>query len=177
MIGILSTHMSQNFPGSVAAGSIAAHRWRGKRSARALSHRMGGPSKAGSAFPANMSKQGLSARLYAPNQTLIMVKAELPQCGGSEVLFTLAARPLRELLSQNHTRIMDFQCPFGSEVRFLWLPQGQRTSQSGHSVYFGCVKRDNPAGTWGATYYRNAKPPICFSKWAVGVRKSELLLL
>src|ERR1700761_300168 len=115
MIGILSTHVSQNFPGSMAAGSIAAHRRRGKRSARALSHRMGGPSKAGSAFPANMSKQGLSARLYASNQTLIMVKAELLQCGGSEVLFTPAARPLRELLSKNHTRIMDFQCPFGSE--------------------------------------------------------------
>ena len=33
----------------------------------------------GPAFPANMSKQGLSARLYAPNQTPIVVKAELLQ--------------------------------------------------------------------------------------------------
>jgi hypothetical protein len=31
------------------------------------------------ASPANMSKQGLFARLYAPNQTLIMVKTELPR--------------------------------------------------------------------------------------------------
>src|ERR1700761_9394643 len=35
--------------------------------------------KPGPDFPANMSKQGLSARLYASNQTLIMVKVELLQ--------------------------------------------------------------------------------------------------
>src|ERR1700761_6694487 len=86
--------------------------------------------KPGSAFPANMSKQGLSARLYASNQTLIMVKAELLQCGGSEVLFDLTARLLRVLLSKNHTRIMYSKCPFGFEVRFLWLPRGQRTSHA-----------------------------------------------
>src|ERR1035437_7494908 len=40
---------------------------------------MGGPPKPGPASPANMSKRGLSARLYDPNQTLIMVNGRLPQ--------------------------------------------------------------------------------------------------
>jgi hypothetical protein len=35
--------------------------------------------KPGPASPANMSKQGLSARHYVPNQTLIMVNARLPK--------------------------------------------------------------------------------------------------
>src|SRR6266550_9508750 len=40
---------------------------------------MGGPPKPGPASAANMSKQGLSARHYAPNQTPIMVNARLPK--------------------------------------------------------------------------------------------------
>ena len=48
-------------------------------SARALLCRMGGPPKPRPASAANMSKRGLSARLYAPNQTLIMVNARLPK--------------------------------------------------------------------------------------------------
>src|SRR4051794_19501032 len=39
---------------------------------------MGGPSKPRLASAANMSKRGLSARLYAPNQTLTMVNTPLP---------------------------------------------------------------------------------------------------
>src|SRR6266566_2859041 len=40
---------------------------------------MGGPPKPGPASAANMSKQGLSARHYAPNLTPIMVNARLPK--------------------------------------------------------------------------------------------------
>jgi hypothetical protein len=36
---------------------------------------------------------------------------------GSEVLFSVAAGPSRELLNQNHTKINNCQCPFESEVR------------------------------------------------------------
>ena len=40
-----------------------------------------------------MSKQGLSARLFAPNQTLIMVKAELPK----QILAEAKRRQVRPL--------------------------------------------------------------------------------
>jgi len=40
---------------------------------------MGGPPKPRPASPANMSKRGLFARHYAPNQTLIMVNRRLPK--------------------------------------------------------------------------------------------------
>jgi hypothetical protein len=40
---------------------------------------MGGPPKPGPASPANMSKRGLFARLYATYQTLIMVNVRLPK--------------------------------------------------------------------------------------------------
>lgn len=39
----------------------------------------------------------------------------IQQRGDSEVLFAFAASPSRELVNQNRTRIVDFQCP--SEVR------------------------------------------------------------
>src|SRR5260370_26127446 len=58
------------------------------------------------ASAANMSKRGLSARLYAPNQTLIMVNTQLPQGilgGGNEARLDWRSGPeldLRQLKKQ-----------------------------------------------------------------------------
>src|SRR3984885_2581163 len=64
----------------MAAGSTAAHpaRQAPAREPCLVSHGRARP-KPWPASPANVSKRGLSARLYAPNQTLIMVKARLPK--------------------------------------------------------------------------------------------------
>ena len=40
--------------------------------------------------------------------TLIGTSNSPRQCGGSEVLFIIAASPSRELLNRNHTRIIGF---------------------------------------------------------------------
>src|ERR1700761_9170625 len=77
---IPSTQWSQ-FPRAIGLRDPAP-----TRSARAVSlhegawfGRMGGPPKPGLHSPANMSKRGLFARLYASNQTLIRVKTRLPK--------------------------------------------------------------------------------------------------
>src|SRR5215470_3559708 len=52
----------------------------GKPARRSLVWSHGRPAEAlGPASPANMSKRGLFARLYVPNQTLIIVKTRLPK--------------------------------------------------------------------------------------------------
>src|SRR2546423_15046456 len=65
----------------MAAGSIATRRaWRHAPARKLHFLWYGGPvQKPGPASPANMSKRGLFARLYVPNQTLIMVNARLPK--------------------------------------------------------------------------------------------------
>src|ERR1700748_3788549 len=77
-----------------AARPTAARRTRWpSASAKALLCRMGAPPKPWPASPANMSKQGLSTRLYVPNQTLITVKAELPK----KILAAAKRRQVRAL--------------------------------------------------------------------------------
>jgi hypothetical protein len=39
------------------------------------------------------------------------------RCGGPEFLFIRAERSSRQLLDQNHTGIMHFQCPLESKIR------------------------------------------------------------
>jgi len=58
--------MCPKIPRSIAAGSIAARQWRGKRSARALSYRMGGPSKAGACFPCQHCQNKGYPRVFTP---------------------------------------------------------------------------------------------------------------
>src|SRR6202165_2040839 len=78
---MLSTQASQILREQMAAGSTAARKARRQAPAREpcfVSH--GRPVQSrGLQSPANMSKRGLSARLYAPDQTLIMVNGRLPQ--------------------------------------------------------------------------------------------------
>ena len=64
-----------------AARSTAAHRARRKMRQREslIGVAWGARPKPGPASPANVSKRGLSARLYVPNQTLILVNARLPK--------------------------------------------------------------------------------------------------
>jgi hypothetical protein len=57
------------------------------------------------------------------------------QCGGSEVLFVRAAGSSRELLNQNRTGIMDFQCPCESEVRNKRGLQGRANFGFGTPAY------------------------------------------
>src|ERR1700731_1186404 len=79
MSGILSTQVSHIVREQMAAGSIARAPGAASASARALfCVAWEARPKPRPASPANVSKRGLSARLYAPNQTLIMVKARLP---------------------------------------------------------------------------------------------------
>src|SRR3984957_6611863 len=79
MSGILSTQVSHIVREQMAAGSIAAHPAQ-QAPAREPSFFVAWEArpKPRPASPANVSKRGLSARLYATNQTLIMVKARLP---------------------------------------------------------------------------------------------------
>jgi hypothetical protein len=65
----------------MAAGSDGRTNGRGGKRLRerALSSRMGGPPKPEPASPANASKRGLFARLYASYQTPIMVNVRLPK--------------------------------------------------------------------------------------------------
>jgi hypothetical protein len=65
----------------MAAGSTAARRARRKMRQREslIGVAWGARPKPGPASPANVSKRGLSARLYVPNQTLILVNARLPK--------------------------------------------------------------------------------------------------
>ena len=65
----------------LAARSTAAHRARRKMRQREslIGVAWGARPKPGPASPANVSKRGLSARLYVPNQTLILVNARLPK--------------------------------------------------------------------------------------------------
>jgi hypothetical protein len=45
-----------------------------------------------------------------PGANLNSLWLDPPWCDGSEVLFTLAERPSRELPNPNHTRIIVFRC-------------------------------------------------------------------
>jgi hypothetical protein len=139
--------MSQNFPGSIAAGSTAARQGRGKRSARALSYRMGGHLKRGLLSLPTCQNKGYP-RVFTPlTRRQSWLRPSYYRYGGSEVLFTFAARPLGELRNQNHTGIMDFRCPFGSEIH----SGGGRRESNHRGRDAGCILAASKRGRsgWG----------------------------
>src|ERR1700743_2645872 len=88
-----------------------------------------------------MSKQGLSARLYASNQTPIVVKAELLPVWWFRSSPHFCRKTFRRTSEPKPHWNHGFPVSFRLRSSLRWWPQGQRTSESGHWVYFGCVKR------------------------------------
>ena len=79
-VRILRIMLSQIFRERMAAGSTAARQARRYAPAREPHWcRMGPVQSQGPDSSANVSKRGLFARHYVPNQTLIMVNARLPK--------------------------------------------------------------------------------------------------
>jgi ketosteroid isomerase-like protein len=92
-------------------------------------------------------------------------------CGGSEVLFSIAANPTKELPNQNYTGMIGFQCPFESEVRKRACGKMRRTSDSGHwtgqiaAVGFSHIKTGEEAMT--VTRRELALPAIAVSLFGI----------